>query len=128
MSFAVRIEHQSNVQCLDSCLTLPATPFPLLTHNASIPYNQVLSFNQKNVLPGLQAIEWEPRVGFAYNPPILNQTLVVRGGAGIFYDGLPGNIVESIVKNSPVKNTFKPSRGQSWRKPKPRTSITMQLH
>jgi hypothetical protein len=109
MSFAMRIEHQSNVQCLDSCLTLPATPFPSLTHNASIPYDQVLSFNQKNVLPGLQAIEWEPRVGFAYNPPILNQTFVVRGGAGIFFDGLPGNIVESIVKNSPVKNTFKPS-------------------
>jgi hypothetical protein len=109
MSFALRIEHQSNVQCLDNCLTLPSSPFPSLTHNAVTPYNQALSFNQKNVLPGLQAIEWEPRVGFAYNPPILNQTLVVRGGAGIFYDGLPGNIVESIVKNSPVKNTFKPS-------------------
>jgi hypothetical protein len=109
MSFALRIEHQSNVQCLDSCLTLPSSPFPTLTHGAAIPYDQALSFNQKNVLPGLQAIEWEPRVGFAYNPQILNQTLVVRGGAGIFYDGLPGNIVESIVKNSPVKNTFKPS-------------------
>jgi hypothetical protein len=109
MSFALRVEHQSNIQCLDSCLTLPSQPFPSLTHNASIPYNQVLAFNQKNVLPGLQAIEWEPRVGFAYNPSIWNESLVVRGGAGIFYDGLPGNIVESIVKNSPVKNTFKPS-------------------
>jgi hypothetical protein len=109
MTFALRIEHQGNVQCLDNCLTLPLQPFPLLTHNASLPYNQALAFNQKSVLPGLQGVEWQPRVGFAYNPPILHETLVVRGGAGIFFDGLPGNIVESIVKNSPVKNTFKPS-------------------
>jgi hypothetical protein len=109
MTFALRIEHQGNVQCLDSCLTLPLQPFPSLTHNAALPYNQALAFNQKNVLPGLQGVEWQPRVGFAYNPPILHETLVVRGGAGIFFDGLPGNIVESIVKNSPVKNTFKPS-------------------
>lgn len=109
MSFALRLEHQNNVQCLDNCLTLPLQPFPALTHSAATPYNQALAFNQKNVLPGLQSLEWQPRVGFAYNPPILGETLVVRGGAGIFFDGLPGNIVESIVKNSPVKNTFKPS-------------------
>ncbi len=109
MSFALRLEHQNNVQCLDNCLTLPLQPFPTLTHSAATPYNQALAFNQKNVLPGLQSLEWQPRVGFAYNPPILGETLVVRGGAGIFFDGLPGNIVESIVKNSPVKNTFKPS-------------------
>lgn len=109
MSFALRIEHQGNVKCLDNCLTLPLQPFPTLTHTAATPYNQALAFNQKEVLPGLQGVEWEPRVGFSYNPPILHDTLVVRGGAGIFFDGLPGNIVESIVKNSPVKNTFKPS-------------------
>jgi hypothetical protein len=109
MSFALRLEHQENVQCLDSCLTLPLQPFPTLTHSAATPYNQALVFNQKNVLPGLQSLEWQPRVGFAYNPSLFKETLVVRGGAGIFYDGLPGNIVESIVKNSPVKNTFKPS-------------------
>lgn len=109
MSFALRLEHQNNVQCLDNCLTLPLQPFPTLTHSAATPYNQALVFNQKNVLPGLQSLEWQPRVGFAYNPSLFKETMVVRGGAGIFFDGLPGNIVESIVKNSPVKNTFKPS-------------------
>ncbi len=106
---ALRIDHQGNVSCLDNCLTLPLEPFPQLMHNAATPYNQALAFNQRNVLPGLQKLEWQPRVGFAFNPKLMNQSLAVRGGIGIFFDGLPGNIVESIVKNSPVKNTFTPS-------------------
>jgi hypothetical protein len=103
---ALRLEHQGNIKCLNNCLSTTATPFFSLNHSISLPYNQAYAFNQRDVLPGLQELEWEPRFGFAYNPPILNGTMVVRGGYGIFYDGLPGSVLDSLAKNPPTKNTF----------------------
>jgi hypothetical protein len=112
LTLALRLEHQGNIKCLDNCLTELSQPFPVLSHSASgstllgTPYNQAYSFNQREVLPGLQSLEWEPRVGFAYNPPILNESLVIRGGYGIFYDGLAASVLEGVAKNPPAKDSF----------------------
>ena len=110
---ALRVEHQGNVKCLDNCLTeVPNFPADVSGGGANggnllnTPYNQVYKFTQRGALPGLQAIELEPRVGFAYNPPILHESMVVRGGYGIFYDGLASSIIETIAKNPPAKDTF----------------------
>ncbi len=103
---AFRVEHQGNIKCLDNCITQLASPFLTLNHSALIPYNQAYSFNNRDTLPGLQAIELQPRFGFAYNPPILHESMVVRGGYGLFYDGLAGSILEGLARNPPTKNTF----------------------
>jgi hypothetical protein len=42
-----------------------------------------------------------PRVGFAYQPFNNNGKFVVRGGYGIFYDTLMGNIFEIELNNNP---------------------------
>ena len=108
---AIRVEHQGNIKCLDNCLT-EVPNFPSEVNSASgatllnTPYNQVYNFNQREALPGLQAIEWEPRFGFAYNPSILHESLVIRGGYGIFYDGLAASVIEQIAKNPPAKDSF----------------------
>jgi hypothetical protein len=102
----LRLEHQGNIRCLLNCLTQFVTQFPDLIHTATIPYNQAYLFNQQDVFPGLQKLEWEPRFGFAYNPQILNNSLVVRGGVGIFYDGLASSTLEGVAKNPPTKNSF----------------------
>jgi hypothetical protein len=107
---ALRLEHQGNIRCLLNCLTQLQTQFPNLVHTATIPYNQAYLFNQQNVFPGLQALEWEPRIGFAYNPHILHDSMVIRGGAGIFYDGLASSTLEGIAKNPPTKNSFSVSQ------------------
>ncbi len=109
---ALRVEHQGNIKCLDNCLT--EVPNFLAdvgngTNGANlinVPYNQTYQFNQRSVLPGLQVIEWEPRLGFAYNPPIMHESMVIRGGYGIFYDGLAASVLESIAKNPPQKDSF----------------------
>lgn len=105
----LRAEHQGNITCIKNCLTELATPFVSLNHSASIPYNQAYVFNQGPALPGLQAIEWQPRVGFAYNPTFM-PSMVVRGGFGIFYNGLAASVLESIAKNPPLKPSFSVSQ------------------
>ena len=102
----LRLEHQGNIRCLLNCLTQFVTQFPDLVHNATIPYNQAYKFNQQDVFPGLQKLEWEPRFGFAYNPHIMNDSMVIRGGFGIFYDGLASSTLEGVAKNPPTKNSF----------------------
>jgi len=54
----------------------------------------------------LQQLEWEPRLGFAFNPPILHESMVIRGGYGIFYDGLSTSVLDTIAKNPPQKDSF----------------------
>ena len=109
LTLTLRAEHQGNINCADSCLTELSTPFPELNHSASIPYNQAYVFNQTSILPGLQAIEMQPRFGFAYNPSFM-QSIVVRGGGGFFYDGLASSTLEGIAKNPPLKPSFSVSQ------------------
>ncbi len=110
LTAAIRVEHQGNLKCLDNCLTELSSSFASLNHSYTIPYNQAYSFNQRSVLPGLQTVEWEPRLGFAFNPPFVHESMVVRGGYGIFYDGLAASILEGVAKNPPVKDSFSVSQ------------------
>lgn len=109
LTLTLRAEHQGNVSCMYNCLTQLSAPFVSLNHSASVPYNQAYVFNQSDSLPGLQEIEMQPRFGFAYNPSFM-QSLVVRGGAGIFYNGLAASILEGIAKNPPLKPSFSVSQ------------------
>jgi hypothetical protein len=109
---SLRLEHQGNIKCLLSCLTELNKPLPSDLASGTgaqllaQPYNSIYSFNQQNVLPGLQELEWEPRVGFAYNPSFFHESMVIRGGYGIFYDGLAGSVLEGVAKNPPLKDSF----------------------
>ena len=42
-----------------------------------------------------------PRVGFAYNPKMFSNRLVLRGGFGVFYNRLPEQVFDNIRQNPP---------------------------
>jgi hypothetical protein len=104
---ALRVDRQSNISCLHDCITSTVVPFPELNHLSSIPYDQALDFNHRLAFPGgVQGANVQPRLGFAYTPPIEHGSIVLRGGIGAFVDRLPGSIADNLSANPPDHPSF----------------------
>ncbi len=106
LTASLRIDHASIPICKDGCFSRPMQPFLLLEHEASVPYNQALLLGTKQSLPGLQNLQWQPRAGFAWQPLGSQSGLVVRGGAGIFFDAFPAVILDLLSLTPPGFNNF----------------------
>jgi len=106
LTFTLRGDHASNPVCQHNCFARTVQPFIKLNHDASIPYNQAIQVGQHQEFTGLTALALQPRLGFAWQPIGREHSVVVRGGAGIFYGGIPGFSVESIAGNPPNRNEF----------------------
>ncbi len=106
LTLALRFDHPSNPDCTDGCFTQLVTPFPLLDHDASVPYNQTLLTGKSNAMPSLQSQEWQPRAGFAWQPKGSDKNLVIRGGAGIFFDAFPAVVLDLLSLTPPNFNPF----------------------
>ena len=107
VSLNLRLEHYANPTCGANCFSrlttaFTGTPDPSAT---SVPYNQFIIFGQHNAYANTQTAIWEPRVGIAWRPSNSNKT-VIRTGAGIFADQLPGGLTEAAAFNSPTFNAF----------------------
>jgi hypothetical protein len=66
--------------------------------------NGVFLAGQGSVPQGIyknRGVHFGPRFGFAYDV-LGNQTLVIRGGGGMFYDRVQGNSVFDLVQNPPT--------------------------
>ena len=103
---ALRIDHATIPNCLQNCFTRMASPFPDLSHDASIPYSQALETNVGNALSGLQQVEWQPRASFAWSPEFLHGMTVVRGGGGIFFDAFPVAVLDVLAQSPPNSQSF----------------------
>jgi Carboxypeptidase regulatory-like domain len=108
LTLALRADHASNPVCQHNCFARTVQPFISMNHDASIPYNQAIETGQHQEFAGMTNVGWQPRLGFAWQPWSAQSGFVVRGGAGLFYDGLPGVLVENIADNPPYWNEFTP--------------------
>jgi hypothetical protein len=105
LTFALRLDLNSNPVCQTDCFAEFTAPFTSLNHDPNVPYNQIIKTGLSQAYPGTDIVVWQPRFGFTWSPFANNKT-VVSGGIGIFTDSFPAIIVDSFSSNSPVVNTF----------------------
>lgn len=107
VSLNLRFEHYANPTCDSRCFSRLAGEFNGSADAAagSVPYDQMIITGLKNAYVNTQAVVWEPRLGIAWRP-FDSETTVVRTGAGIFADQLPGGLAENAAFNTPGFNSF----------------------
>jgi len=107
VSLNLRLENYANPTCQDNCFSRLASTFngSAVPNALSTPYNQFIVSGQHSAYPNTQTVVWEPRVGIAWRP-FHNDKTVVRTGAGVFSDTLPGGLAENAAFNAPNLNSF----------------------
>lgn len=103
LTLSLRLEHLSNPVCQTNCFQRLSAPFDQLDVNA--PVNQAISTGLHTAFPSVTAVVAQPKIGFAWSPLGLKNT-VLRGGIGIFADALPTGAIDSFLTNAPLVPGF----------------------
>ena len=109
LTLAIRAEHVADFSCENRCFSRLTAPFEEISHDPAQPYNQVLLTNQKHAL-NLDAINWSPRFGFAWQPFGVLHNSVLRGGVGVLYDPFQNALAEEMWLNPPNYNSYNASK------------------
>lgn len=110
VSLNLRLENYGNPSCGHDCFSRLATPFDGGLANPDTPYNQAIVYDQHNAFANTQTVVWEPRIGIAWRP-FKNDGTVIRTGAGVFGDELPGFLAENAAFNPPGLTAFTIANG-----------------
>jgi hypothetical protein len=104
LTLALRADRNSGGICQSSCVSVPTEPFQNLSHDAAIPFDQMVTAGRSSILRSIENVVFEPRAGFAWSP--LGEKTVVRGGVGQFTDLYPGTILDNFTTNFPEVTSF----------------------
>jgi hypothetical protein len=105
-TLALRAEHQSNPSCESGCFPRLRGSFESVSHDPNQPYNQAIVVNQKHAFLEMDKVLWSPRFSFAWQPLGTSHGMVLRGGLGVFYDSVPGDLPYSFSFNPPLWNSY----------------------
>jgi len=102
ISLNLRLENYANPSCDQDCFSRLTSTFTGAGNPTALstPYNQMIISGQHNAYANTQTVVWEPRIGIAWRP-FKNDKTVIRTGAGIFGDNLPGGLAENAAFNAP---------------------------
>lgn len=103
LTLTLRLDRNSNATCPNHCFSRFATQFNQLNHDPTVPLNQGIKSGLGTAFSSVQAINAQPRFGFAYN---LLQNTVIRGGIGMFSDLYPATLVDNYAAQAPFDPTF----------------------
>ncbi len=106
LTLSLRGDHNSNPVCQTNCFARLANSFQAISHDPSIPYNQVIRTGVHQALANYTNISWQPRLGFAWTPFGAGRSTVLRGGIGIFSDAFPATVADLFMVNPPLDNSF----------------------
>ncbi|MGC9947232.1 MAG: carboxypeptidase regulatory-like domain-containing protein [Bryobacteraceae bacterium] len=104
LTIALRGEHNSNPVCQTDCFSAFKAPFSSLAStvagNGSVPYSADIATGLHYAYPGVDSVDWSPRLGFSYSPGTSGKT-IISGGAGMFYDNAPAGLVDNLNSDPP---------------------------
>jgi len=105
LTLGLRIERNSNPVCQFNCFANFKSDWSKLAsatsaNPGSVPYSSDIVAGQRQAFPGVDAINWSPRVGFSWSSK--DSKTVVSGGFGLFYDPLAAGVIDDFLGNPPV--------------------------
>ena len=104
LTLALRADRNSGGVCQSNCVSVPTLPFQELSHDASIPFDQLVTAGQSNILRDVEKVVFQPRIGLAWSP--FGEKTVIRGGIGLFSDLYPGTLLDNFTTNFPEVTSF----------------------
>jgi len=110
LTMTLRADRNSGGICQSSCASLPVTSFNDSAHGETIPYDESFVTGNKTIIPGIEKVVFEPRLGLAWSP--IGQNTVIRGGVGLFTDLYPGGLLSLFDTNFPQVNLFNVPTGR----------------
>ncbi|MGB8542771.1 MAG: carboxypeptidase-like regulatory domain-containing protein [Candidatus Acidiferrales bacterium] len=104
LTLALRADRNSSGVCQSDCGSAPPIPFQDQSHNAALPFDTITNPGSHAILPGVERIVFQPRVGVAWTP--FGDKTVIRAGVGQFSDLYPGTILDRFTTNFPQDTAF----------------------
>jgi hypothetical protein len=104
LTLALRADRNSGGVCQSDCGSAPPIPFVNQSHNAALPFDTITNPGSHSILPGVERVVFQPRIGVAWTP--WGDKTVIRAGVGQFSDLYPGTILDAYTKNFPQVTAF----------------------